>query len=42
MPDSKIADDQHGHMRHNCSMRTVNISDLKRVDASGIGEKKVE
>src|ERR1039458_3477176 len=29
IPDSKIADDQHGHIHYNCDMRTVNISDLK-------------
>ena len=29
IPDSKIADDQHGHISYNGDMRTVNISDLK-------------
>jgi prevent-host-death family protein len=28
-PDRKIEDDQHGHIRYNWDMRTVNISDLK-------------
>ena len=29
IPGRKIADDQHGHIRYNCDVRTVNIRDLK-------------